>query len=173
MPEQAVDGHLGHGDYLGECKDGDECKGDGDCGACESCDEGTCKSDCKTGETCENDVCVPDGCEGDGDCATCQVCDLEDGICKPLECTANSTCLNGECACDDGYVPGPDDTCVPAGTDQCPGKCFFIEDRNACFSCPAGSKATARGTCRCQFKARTCKREFGGQAVRPVRCTNS
>jgi hypothetical protein len=160
VPQSAVAGHLGHGDSEGECGALADCTTNADlCTTCQVCDT-------------EAKICVPK-------CAPGEECDLTDGTCSgggggcPGGCTENATCVNGVCICDEGFKPDPGTgACIPDDTGECPGKCFFIRAREACFTCPKGSKATAQGTCRCQHKARECQDLFGGKRVKPVRCQN-
>ena len=102
VPQQALDGHLGHGDYEGPWKE--------------------CPKEC------------PETCDNDGKCPQC-----------PGGCPEHSTCMDNDCRCDRGYKPGPNATCVPDGTGECPGKCFFMRTRGKCLAARRAVRRRPRG----------------------------
>lgn len=64
---------------------------------------------------------------------------------------------------------GPAGTCPNGKDSSCPEGCKCDPDKT-CFRCPNQSTPTLAGTCKCNAKARTCKRLFGGRTAPRIEC---
>ena len=186
VPASAVDGHLGHGDYLGECKEcPKECPGkcdkDGKCPKeqcpkeCpKTCDENgkcpkeqcpkECPYDCDENGECPKEQCpkeCPETCDENGECPTCpkecpETCD-ENGECPPDGgCQSDEDCPDGGMCLVDGTCFNPD-TCRDGMTDV---QCCIDAVKRACRN--QGGRQGG-GVCRRRGKKR-CRTNFGSAA---------
>ncbi len=148
VPASAVDGHLGHGDYLGECKEcPKECPGK--CDKDGKCPKEQCPKEC------------PYDCDENGECPTCpkecpETCD-ENGECPPDGgCQSDEDCPDGGMCLVDGTCFNPD-TCRDGMTDV---QCCIDAVKRACRN--QGGRQGG-GVCRRRGKKR-CRTNFGSAA---------
>ena len=101
VPDSALDGHLGHSDYINAC-----CPAGTVACVDPSTRVGSCCNRCQTCNS-SNGVCVDNPCDPINQCHTA-ACNLDTGVCEqtPLTgttcsdsnaCTQTDTCQNGQC----------------------------------------------------------------------------
>ena len=96
------------------------CNSARDCPSQHLCVTGLCQcqcqsqADCASGERCKNNFCVKI-CYGDGNCLPGELCvdgNCEIGCTSDAGCRSDEVCINGKCRCSQGFVTGPERTCL-------------------------------------------------------------
>jgi hypothetical protein len=114
---------------------------------------GDCNTACQAVDACTPAACTDDGCNTEPACIavdTCtEACD-EDGCITTSACdaVANSSCVDGNCACDEGYTENEAGQCVL----ECLTLCGARQD--ACLlngSCAETCIGGCPGDCGCSF----------------------
>jgi len=135
--------------------DGKQCSGRGLCelSAC-TCEQGW------AGRACETALCGEDGCGAHGQCLGAGGCQCEAGwrgaTCAEAECASDcsgrGSCLNGVCACDQGFT-GVD--CSTHTSSACPDSC------SGHGNCAVAGSRTPICLCHSRFVGVTCALEVG------------
>lgn len=143
ISENALEAHLGHGDFPGSCyanaealcDDGNPCTIDAMDPQTETCLTDHAPVNCDDSNPCTNDSCDPaSGCQyapvacNDHDACTVDACNSLTGECAsvPIECGAQGYCVPETGLCDypcEGITCDPIDQCHEAGQCVLPGEC--------------------------------------------------
>lgn len=67
-------------------------------------------------------------------------------------------------------LAAPGGTCPNGKDSSCPDGCK-CDPGKTCFRCPKQSVPTLDGRCKCNAKARTCKRLYGGRFAPRIECS--